>query len=238
MNVLIPFRNTCGFNEINTCIKLINKNLKLTFDYDTTIYVVGDKIDTEYGNVINVEVEEQKYNKWLDSNFLTGYYIRNVSKRINDPFILFNDDFFLTGEVYDIPAYFYSTLEERIKTTYVVDYDASKVRLSAYGLNILKFIELHGDFNNYEVHVPIIIEHPEKMLEAIKISKENDCPALKRTLYRYLCGQEGLELKPATIIDHDVKFREPLAIIQYPFFSLTDKEFSVFKSDFEDILNK
>ena len=65
MNIVIPFRNTCGQEELKMCIKLIRKNLKMKYNH---IYVIGDECDII--DVVNINVKEQKYNKWLDSNFL------------------------------------------------------------------------------------------------------------------------------------------------------------------------
>lgn len=110
MNIVIPFRNTCGDEELQMCIKLIMNKLNRKWE---KIYVIGDKVHILNGFVENIVIEEQKYNKWLDSNFLISQYI----ERIGEPFILFNDDFFLTDEVYDIPNCYYDTLKNRLKTT-------------------------------------------------------------------------------------------------------------------------
>lgn len=232
MNVVIPFRNTCGTKELQMCLKLIQKNLIIKYN---EIFVVGDKVDFDLNDgITNIIVEEQKYNKWLDSSFLVQCYI----DKIKEPFILFNDDFFLTGKVNNIPYYHYSTLEERSLTTNVIDAKVNQLRPSAYGLNILKFISIFGDFNNYEVHLPIIIEYPEIMSEAIKLGKELDCPALKRTLYMKLLNDRCIKCNIISI-SNDCKFGEPLRIIQYPFFSLTDsKEFEVFECELNRILDE
>lgn len=231
MNIVIPFRNTCGTEELQMCVKLIKKNLKLQYE---SIYIIGDDCEFKDEKVINILVDEQKYNKWLDSSALVQYYIEQCSDK---PFILFNDDFFLTDEVYEIPYFHYTTLEERSYTTNVIDTKINKLRQSAYGLNIKRFINLLGDFNNFEVHIPIIIEHPDIMVEAIRIGKDLDCPALKRTMYMKLCKDRGIEY-PLISLKNDIKFGEPLKIIQYPFFSLTDKEFDIFKDEFLRILDK
>lgn len=231
MNIVIPFRNTCGTKELQMCLKLIRKNLIIEYN---EIFVVGDKVDFElFNNVNNIVVEEQKYNKWLDSSFLVQYYIEEIGK----PFILFNDDFFLTGPVNNIPYYHYATLEERSLTTNVIDPKVNQLRQSAYGLNILRFIDLFGDFENYEVHLPMIIQVPEIMSEAIRLGKELDCPALKRTLYMKLLKDKKVPYE-AVSIPNDCKFGEPLRIMQYPFFSLTDsKEFEVFEDELNRIYN-
>ena len=227
MNIVIPFRNTCGTSELDMCIKLILKNLKVKYD---SIYVVGD----EYANpqCRNILVEEQKYNKWLDSNFLVKKYIEMIHK----PFILFNDDFFLTDVVDNLPCYYFDKLGGRMLTTYIINEKINKLKLSNYGLNILAFINRFGDFDNYEVHIPIIIEYPSVMYDAIDLCNQNDCPALKRTMYMKLCEERDY-FNTTQEIKHDVKFNEPLKIIQYPFFSLTERaEFEVFKDTFENIL--
>lgn len=231
MNIVIPFRNTCGTKELQMCLKLIKKNLIVEYN---EVFVVGDEVDFPLmDGVRNLIVQEQKYNKWLDSSFLVQHFIEEIGGK----FILFNDDFFLTGKVDNIPYYHFSTLDERSLTTNIIDAKTNRLKPSAYGLNILKFIDLFGDFDNYEVHLPMIIEYPEIMSNSIRLGKELDCPALKRTLYMKLLKDRGIEYN-ATNIQHDCKFGEPLKIMQYPFFSLTDsKEFEVFESDLNRILD-
>lgn len=235
MNIVIPFRNTCGTQELKMCVKLIEKNMKDIVSY---IYIIGDEIDFEGDKVRSVVVEEQKYNKWLDSSFLVECFIKMVS---SDEFILFNDDFFITEKIglKHLLYYNFSTLEERILTTYVIEPRTNKLRLSAYGLNIKKFIDLFGDFQNYEVHIPMPIMYPELMLKAIADTKKYDCPALKRTYYMMLLEREGLVRKcDKAALPHDIKFGEPLRVMQYPFFSLTDTEYKAFEKDFEKMLSK
>ena len=51
-----------------------------------------------------------------------------------------------------------------------------------------------------------------------------------------LCEKEGLIKLDKYKLEHDVKFNEPLRVIQYPFFSLTDNvEFKAFKEKLEEI---
>lgn len=228
MNIVIPFRNTCGEEELQICIKLIRKNLKMKYNH---IYVIGDECSII--DVVNIVITEQKYNKWLDSNFLIKQYIEKIGK----PFILFNDDFFLTNEVYNIPNYYYSTLENRLKTTWIINEKINQLKLSSYGLNIKSFINNFGNYENYEVHTPLVVENTWAMLKAIRLCNDNDCPALKRTMYIKLCEVNNIEIE-TTELDCDVKFNEPLRIIQYPFFSLTDNiEFKVFKEKLEEIVD-
>ena len=228
MNIVIPFRNTCGTDELDMCIKLIKKNLKINYD---NIYIVGDEVNQFKDSAINIIVNEQKYNKWLDSNFLIKTYI----EKIGNPFILFNDDFFLTSTVDTIPCYYFDTLQNRSLTTYVINKEINKLRLSTYGLNISSFLKKFGNYENYEVHIPIKIEYPNVMYDAIEQCNINDCPALKRTMYMKLCEEKDFS-NSIVEIKQDVKFNEPLRVMQYPFFSLTDRaEFDVFRSTLEEI---
>lgn len=228
MNIVIPFRNTCGTDELDMCIKLIKKNLKINYD---NIYIIGDEVNQFKDSVINIVVNEQKYNKWLDSNFLVKTYIETIG----NPFILFNDDFFLTENVDNIPCYYFDTLQNRSLTTYIINEKINKLKLSAYGLNIDSFLKRFGNFENYEVHIPMIIDYPSVMYEAIEQCNINDCPALKRTMYIKLCEEKNFS-NTIVEIKHDVKFNEPLRVMQYPFFSLTDRaEFDVFRDTLEEI---
>ena len=230
-NIVIPFRNTCGTNELKMCIKLIEKNMQNLYN---KIYILGDECSIDNPLVENVIIEEQKYNKWIDSNFLVQYYICYIDK---EPFILFNDDFFITEKIQSIETYYFSTLSNRLLTTYVVDTKINKLRPSMYGLNIMQFIRTYGDFDNYEVHIPMIVDYPLLMSLAIDEVNGNDCPALKRTMYQKLVRDKYGVINHIELLK-DVKFGEPLNVIQYPFFSLTDKEFDVFYPMFEEILSK
>lgn len=235
MNIVIPFRNTCGTQELQMCIKLIEKNMQ---DLYSCIYVVGDEIDFENDNVNNIIVEEQKYNKWLDSGFLILCYMKIVSSK---EFILFNDDFFITKKIQkkDLSHYYCGTLGQRIMTTYVIEPKTEKLRLSAYGMNIHRFLDLFGDYPNYEVHIPMIVSHPKLMAKAIEDTKELDCPALKRTYYMKLLTDKGLITEEDKVaIPHDSKFGEPIKVMSFPFFSLTDSEYKAFEKDFQKILSE
>ena len=235
MNIVIPFRNTCGTQELQMCVKLMEKNMGNLISY---IYIIGDEIDFKNDNIINVIVEEQKYNKWLDSSFLIECYIKMIS---SDEFILFNDDFFITDKIGigQLLYYKFSSLKDRIQTTYVIEPKTNKLRLSTYGLNIQKFLNMFGNYDNYEVHIPMPILYPHLMIQAIKDTKKYDCPALKRTYYMMLLEENGLvrECEKATL-PHDIKFGEPLKVMQYPFFSLTDTEYKAFEKDFEKMLSE
>jgi len=228
MNIVIPFRNTCGDEELQMCIKLIMNKLNKKWE---KIYVIGDKVHILNGFVENVVIEEQKYNKWLDSNFLISQYIERIGK----PFILFNDDFFLTKEVDNIPNYYCSYLSSRIETTWIINEKTNELKLSSYGLNIKSFIKNFGDYKNFEVHIPIEILYPSIMQKAIELCNTNDCPALKRSMYMLICEENGYE-SAFKERNYDVKFNEPLRVMQYPFFSLTDNyEFKAFREKLEEI---
>ena len=123
------------------------------------------------------------------------------------------------------------TISQRQKTTNVIDTKICQLRPSMYGLNLKAFLSACGDYENYETHTPMYIEKPQIMLEAIKLGKQYDCPALKRTIYMYLLQKKGFELK------NDVKFGEPYREMQYPFFSLTDTEFKAFEKELNKIVN-
>ena len=238
MNIVIPFRNTCGTQELEMCVKLIEKNMNKLFK---NIYILGDEVDFVHPRVENIVVKEQKYNKWLDSGFLVDYFIQSINK-LNEAFYLFNDDFFITQEIEECNLnhyYHFSTLKERILTTYVIEPKTNILRLSAYGMNIQRFIDLFGDFKNYEVHLPMPVYRPDIMSEAIKKTAFFDCPALKRTFYVKLLEEAGLvESFEYAALPHDIKFGEPLRIMQYPFFSLTDVEFKAFEKEFNKMLSQ
>lgn len=64
---------------------------------------------------------------------------------VSDPFVLWNDDFFLLKEITELHEYYDGTLQERIKSA-GGDY-----------LQMLRKTEKHSDGKNYAVHAPLVI---------------------------------------------------------------------------------
>lgn len=64
---------------------------------------------------------------------------------VSDPFVLFNDDFFLLKRLNEIPDYYDGTLKDRIKTT------------GGEYFKMLKKSLDYSDGKNYAVHTPVVI---------------------------------------------------------------------------------
>ena len=229
MNILIPFRNTGSQEELKMAIELILSNYKVPFKY---IYIVGDTIDFDNENVKNIIIEEKIYNKWLDCNFLIEKYINNVCS--DQPFLLFNDDFFITDIVCQYKTNFYcGTLQERLEKTYVLDYKMKVVRISDYGLNIKSCIAKNGNIINGELHLPMYIDKPTLMLDVIKQCNSENYPAMRRSVYLLKRGKNNIQE-----VTSDVKFSEPHFTLKKPYFSLTNDQFEFFKDELKASIKK
>lgn len=229
MNIVIPFRNTSGEAELKMCLDLAFSNYQVPFE---NIVVIGDQVEAYNMRVKNVVVEERIYNKWLDNSFLVKKYIEEVAP--GKPFILFNDDFFVTDVVKDCRTnYFSGGLKTRMEKTFVIDKRAGRVRLSEYGLNIKACIAAEGDIINGELHLPLMVKYPDLMLKVIDRCNKGNYPAMKRSVYLAEVGEEFIDE-----VASDVKFGEPHLTFQRPYFSLTDDQFRFFESELAASINR
>jgi len=124
-----------------------------------------------------------------------------MDRRISNPFILFNDDFYVTepteighynrGDVQDVLIDY---LERFGQGTYITGMRDTYALLKRLGLPTL----------SYELHIPMII-HKEKMLEALELGKQIT-NLHKRTLYGNLINTDS-------IYRQDVKFRKQDTVI-------------------------
>lgn len=230
MNIVIPFRNTSGEAELKMALDLAFSNYQVPFK---DIVVIGDPIAPYNMRVKNVVIEERIYNKWLDNSFLVKTYIEKVAP--GEPFLLWNDDFFITDIVKEYRQnYFSGGLKARMEKTYVIDKKAGKIRLSEYGLNIKACLDAMGtDIINGELHLPLMVQYPKVMLETIEQCNAGNYPAMKRSVYLVKVGNEWI-----TEIASDVKFNEPHLTFQRPYFSLTDDQFKYFEEELAASVNR
>ena len=228
MNIVIPFRNTGGQAELKMTLDLLFSNYQVPF---RDVIVMGDPIDAYNSRVRNIVIEERIYNKWLDCNFLIKAYITEVGK--DEPFIIFNDDFFVIEPVTEFKTNFYcGLLNTRMEKTFIADKKIGKVRLSEYGLNIKACIAANGNIPNAELHLPMYVANPAIMLNAIQKANEGNYPAMRRSLYLHMTRENITE------IPSDVKFGEPHMTLQRPFFSLTDDQFCYFRDELAASINR
>ena len=95
---------------------------------------------------------------------------------VSDPFVLWNDDFFLLRHVSELHDYYDGTIADRIKNT-------------APGYRKLMESSIpHSDGNNYEVHTPVII-YKDLFKEATRPS------ALYRNIYCSSSPTEKVEIR-------------------------------------------
>lgn len=139
IDVVIPLRDRPSpYNdeELRYCLRSIEKYMDVR-----DVWVVGQPRD------------------WLSVNWIEetdgGSRFGSAHRKIraacdnpfvSDPFVLFNDDFFLLKPLKDFPDYYDSTLQERIASA-GGDY-----------LNMLKKSQSFSDGKNYATHTPVSID--------------------------------------------------------------------------------
>lgn len=155
---------------------------------NANIWVVGGKPDWYIGNYIEVEQNHNKY-----TNALNNLEVLCASKKINNSFILMNDDFFIIKKINKID-YFYSGLlldkiDKYVKITgsslYIKKLILTNSRLIQNG------IELAYD---YELHTPMPMEK-DKLSFILK--KYPSC--LWRSMYGNIYNVGGTKMEDVKV---------------------------------------
>lgn len=162
------------------------------------VFVIGGKPDWAR-NVHFIKVNQKQSGKSAvqlkHDNTNKAMYIACKNKKISDPFIYMNDDFFIMSEMEEIPLYNRGTIGQMI-----MEYVADGYGTSRYIRGMAKtglYLQQLGYDNPwcYELHLPMVV-YKEPMLEALKICEDmvesgfNPVP-LKRSVYGNLLGEPG-----------------------------------------------
>ena len=139
IDVVIPLRDRPSpYNdeELRYCLRSIEKYMDVR-----DVWVVGQPRDWLSVNWISLS----------DGGSRFGSAHRKIRAAcdnpfISDPFVLFNDDFFLLNPIKDFPDYYDGTLQQRINSA-GGDY-----------LAMLKRSQSFSDGNNYATHTPALIK--------------------------------------------------------------------------------
>ena len=140
IDVVIPLRDKPSLyndEELRYCLRSIEKYMDVR-----DVWIVGNPRDWLSVNWISMgDGEGTRFNS-------AHAKIRKACENdhISDPFILFNDDFFLLKPFNEFPDYYDGTLEQRIESS-GGDY-----------LSILKKSKPFSDGNNYATHTPVCID--------------------------------------------------------------------------------
>ena len=133
---------------------------------------------------------------------------------VSDPFILFNDDFFVTRPVGQVPAWHRGSVAEFIRGSRMAGAYRSGAAATAELLTTLG----HPDPNSYELHTPLIVDK-QTMLRALDLGR-GVRTLHKRTLYANLAGLGGHR-------HDDVKVDgDALPDKSWPFWSTSDMAFT------------
>jgi hypothetical protein len=134
---------------------------------------------------------------------------------VSDPFVLFNDDFFIVEPVEVVPRLNRGPLDS------VIDYYSRRYR-SNYVRGMIETRELMRSLDideplSYELHVPMIIEK-QTMIDALDLGRDIH-PLHKRTLYGNMIGYGGETIEDVKM----VSLRAPLPT--GPWLSTSDTSF-------------
>lgn len=142
---------------------------------------------------------------------------------VSDPFVLMNDDFFITAPVNQVPALHRGIVID-VLTDYQARYGTRIGKRNHYIDGMAATLQLlndmgHHDPLSYELHVPLVV-HKDAMREAIEVATTAGLEAPhKRTLYGNLAHLGGQQTR-------DVKVNTSSSVqMPEPFVSTCDKIF-------------
>lgn len=145
-----------------------------------------------------------------------------VHPDISDTFVLFNDDFFVSGPVAELPPAYYLPLRDQIdEPAFKHVYEAGESWAKSV-LTTLELLESLGVTNalSYELHIPMAFD--KKVLAELMLRYVSDNPPQLRSLYGNLAQIGGNAQR-------DVKVFEEADPIHTPFFSTFPLTFSRFE---------
>jgi hypothetical protein len=159
------------------------------------VWIVGYRprwVAPEVGYIPTMQRGPKHANTWNNWKALTH------CPDISDEFVLFNDDFFVTRPINDVPVLHRGTLNEMIDW-YGQQRLASHRQRGAFTRQILDRAG-RGHLLSYELHVPMVVNR-HVLAEAVGLISRSGTPGYavaKRTLYGNLAGVGGERA-------HDVK---------------------------------
>jgi len=201
MDIIIPLRRAIINEELRYTIRSIEKNMP---GHEIWFSGYCPRIFSQKVNVVeNTTFGDNKY--WRSHH---NQLAAVKDSRVSDPFLLFNDDFFVMEPIEEFVDYHRGPLVESIARL------EKQVGASGYlngmklTLDILKELGV-ADPLDYGLHIPLTI-HKKEWLKAWKIRKkyaDNPYPVHMRTLYGNLANVAQYENRM-----DDVKISDPSVI--------------------------
>jgi len=180
MDVVYPLKLNGECEELRYSLRSL-KNL----EHDN-VFIVGDKpdwaTDVEYLETIQLD---GKY-----KNLCTNIEMACKTPEISDPFIIFNDDFFVMKHVGQVTPMWRETIPEsleRYRRRSMIEWLAHMMRLQRDADATI----------SYELHVPMVV-HKDPMLEALAVGKYGPC---WRTAYGAVANIGGVKTPDVKVMN-------------------------------------
>lgn len=127
---------------------------------------------------------------------------------ISDPFVMFNDDFFVMEPLTEIPVLWRETVDDAIKRY--------SVSMKDWQQHMQQVRDSLGAVRSYELHIPLVV-HKDQMLKALELGGPGPC---WRTAYGAVAGLEGGPSPDVKVM----RLQQPLPA--GPFASSSDQSFA------------
>jgi hypothetical protein len=198
-----------------TEIVLIGTGIPDHISKGCTVIEIGDRSNKPQNNVI--------------------HKLHEASKIIKEPFVLMNDDFFLTRTIDSFPKYHSGKLRDKIKTMEKIP--------SIYVQGMRKALEFliqkgHNDPLNYMIHAPYLVEDVRTFQQICLFILNNNGNYSLRQIYLSLTGGETIDLPYDPKIQRSMlRAHEVEAFTQHcPWFSISDSFLNNFGKQYLETL--
>lgn len=149
MDVVIPYIYS-KHNELRYCLRSIDKYFN-----HRRIFIIGDEADSKQDRWLktacNITISNE--GKSREARIFNKLLLAANMPEVSDPFVMFNDDHFLTHHMTEIPYGWNSSLEEIVAYRLYNDGYTRALRNTLKALN-----HMDKPTKHFDIHTPIIYE--------------------------------------------------------------------------------
>lgn len=183
------------------------------------IFIAGYK-PSWVTNVRYIPMTQRSHNKHI--NALNNWTFAAQNKNVSESFIMFNDDFFVTEPIKELPVYHfgsYHKFENRYNTRHPASMYTSIIH---HTRTILNELQVEKPIS-YELHVPMMMrkQHFLNILKLQAVFNPSRSPVNPRSLVGNFYRYGGEEIADVKMYRYDERFNH-----DSPFLSTTDDTFA------------
>lgn len=218
-DIVIPVRAGARNEELRYCLRsLVNVP-------HGRVHIFGKPprwVNRETARVVEMSSVGSKYDT-VEAHLMQAV----LDPAVSDPFVLFNDDFYVTAPIDSVPVLNRGTVAE------VIEEHIGNAAVGSYPASMAQSVRAMGwdqdDAMSYELHVPMTMH--KSVLHAALVSRPKDQVRRwnVRTVYGNLLGDVGERIADVKVYNQGDPIREPFSSsADHTFRFMRDELFAMF----------